>query len=92
MPQCCPLCRYSYKYNSALISHISTKPPNQATLCLHEPTIIEPTTDDQGQADERHELEEYQSELRGDNADNMLIDYDSDKESVTKSNERNESD
>jgi hypothetical protein len=60
MLQRCPLCMCSYRYNTALISHIAAKHSEQAELCLHEATMDKPTTDDQ--ADASHELEEYQSE------------------------------
>jgi hypothetical protein len=78
MPQRCPFCRSSYEYNAALISHIVALHPEQAELCFHEPMTDEPTTDDQEQAD------------ASDDADNIPLDYDSDEEPATKSDEENE--
>jgi hypothetical protein len=42
MLECCPFCRSSYEYNTALINHIAAKHPEQAELYFHEST-----TDDQ---------------------------------------------
>jgi hypothetical protein len=84
MPQRCPFCRSSYEYSIALINHVRAKHPRQAELYFDEPTIDEPSTDDEELADAGYQLKPNSNDA------DILVDYDSDEELATKSDEESE--